>query len=274
MLTPSAIVLEPETGNILIPPHLQEDPQLLKDEVLSTTMLLERIASVNSTLASALIADDTSLLSHLINKGQEQQEAICSSSQAPQEEEDADISKNRSIVNVCNQMIHAVQTFPELANRSSQNVPLPYIKCWINGKSCLASLDSGCTQSLVTPREADRLGLSSFVDPRCVGALPGIGGVGHFKGKVHLCELALSDELVVPTSFFVVDNSLHDVILGMDLLFRLNGCVDINNQQFTIMYEGGDHSVPLLLINCFERERTEAECRALPDKETIRVSLK
>ena len=56
-MTPTSprILIEPTTGNILIPPALLSDLPLLKRTVIADPALLNQIISLNSTLASAIL---------------------------------------------------------------------------------------------------------------------------------------------------------------------------------------------------------------------------
>ena len=275
--TSNRILIEPTTGNILIPPALLSDLPLLKRTVIADPALLNQIISLNSTLASAILEEgqDTQLET-LVQRGAEENESICRNSQAPQDDSNHKLEEQRRQLNCCNDMMARIPLVaPELQEGGMR---LPYVECYINGVPTLASLDCGCTHSLLTPAAAALHGLTPFIDPRITGRLPGIGGTGTFQGKVHIVELQFIDNNVnetvsLPGSFFVVDNSLHSCIIGMDFLSRFGCTVDFRAGFLVGSFRGGGFRIGVESVGEGERgERLErSRSRERIDTKLVRL---
>lgn len=253
---PSSITLEPSTGNLLIPPHLLVDIPSLQQILRSDIQLLSRISALNTTLANAITQDSCDLLEDLINQGR-------GNSQPPEVVEEEEENKR---INCCNEMLRSIPSqFPELLSNQGNDSMLPYLPIHVNGFATLASVDSGCTHSILTPAEAKRVGVERVVDKRITGSLAGIGGEGGsmFLGKVHLAEVAiLTDDgrrFNLPTSFHIVNNSLQECILGMDFLVCTGSKIDLRQRMLEIEWRGNREVARILLCGERERERMVEE---------------
>jgi len=128
------------------------------------------------------------------------------------------------------------------------------------------------------------LGLLPFVDPRIIGRIPGIGGTGQFIGKVHLVEISIDSMMMrgnnnnnnnfsLPGSFFVVNNSLHDCIIGMDFLHRFNCKVDFAMGTMHVTFRNVTNIVRVDTIADRQLEEALEVSGRREKRETILVSL-
>ena len=103
-------------------------------------------------------------------------------------------------------------------------VPMLYVNLEINGSPVKAFVDSGSQITIMSKSLAEKSGLTKLIDKRYAGEARGVGR-GEIIGKIHQAQVKIETQFV-PCSFTVLDLDI-DMLLGLDMLRRHQGCIDL-----------------------------------------------
>ena len=120
----------------------------------------------------------------------------------------------------------------EHSPESFGKVVMLYIDCKVNGHPLKAFVDSGCQCTFMSQRFAERCDLMRLVDKRWSGKARGVG-TQKIMGRVHLGPLEIQGDFL-PTSFNILKELRHDIMLGLDMLKRHQCVVDLRNNKLVI----------------------------------------
>lgn len=114
----------------------------------------------------------------------------------------------------------------ELIPESFTQVHMLYINISINGHSVQAFVDSGAQTTIISPKLAEKTGISRLIDKRFQGIAQGVG-TQKIMGKIHSVPIKIGDsDIDIPCSFTVIDTSV-DLLFGLDMLRRHKCVMDL-----------------------------------------------
>ncbi|CAH2351517.1 DNA damage-inducible protein 1 [[Candida] railenensis] len=121
----------------------------------------------------------------------------------------------------------------EISPESFTSVNMLYINIVINGQTVQAFVDSGAQVTLMSPKLAERLGLSRLIDKRYIGEVRGVGS-SMTKGKIHSVPISIGDsDIAIPCAFTVLDTA-HDILFGLDMLRRHKCVIDLERDVLVV----------------------------------------
>lgn len=118
----------------------------------------------------------------------------------------------------------AIEFNPEIFAGS---VAMLYLEVKVNGVSVKALVDTGAQMTVMNAGCAERCGIMRLVDRRQSGYAFGVGRQ-RIIGVIHLGQIQIGSDFLA-SSFRVLEDQSHELILGLDMLKR--------------------HQVKLLLVN-------------------------
>ena len=114
----------------------------------------------------------------------------------------------------------------ELIPESFTQVHMLYINISINGQKVQAFVDSGAQTTIISPKLAEKTGISRLIDKRFQGVAQGVG-TQKIMGKIHSVPIRIGDsDIDIPCSFTVLDTSV-DLLFGLDMLRRHKCVMDL-----------------------------------------------
>lgn len=101
-------------------------------------------------------------------------------------------------------------------------VHMLYILCRVNGQPVKALVDSGAQMTVMNVKCAQRCDIMRLVDRRYASYAIGIGRQ-KIIGVIHLGQIEIGGDFLA-SSFRVLEDQSHELILGLDMLKRHQVC--------------------------------------------------
>ncbi|CUM53355.1 DNA damage-inducible protein 1 [Debaryomyces fabryi] len=121
----------------------------------------------------------------------------------------------------------------EIAPESFTSVNMLYINIKVNGVLVQAFVDSGAQSTIISPKLAEKCGISRLIDKRFVGEARGVGSQ-KIEGKIHSVPIAIGEsDTHIPCSFIVIDTHV-DLLFGLDMLRRHKCVLDLERDVLVV----------------------------------------
>ena len=117
--------------------------------------------------------------------------------------------------NVRENLETAIEFNPEIF---AGNVHMLYIECRVNGIPVKALVDTGAQMTVMNMKCAERCNVMRLVDRRFASYAFGVGRQ-RIIGVIHLGQIQLGNDFLA-SSFRVLEDQSHELILGLDMLKR------------------------------------------------------
>ncbi|KAJ2957418.1 hypothetical protein NQZ79_g6864 [Umbelopsis isabellina] len=209
---------------------------MMRQHVLRDPRLLQQLANTNPDLAQAAMNDPErfNMMVQQIEQSRRQAETQKSAQIAALNDDPFDIEAQKRIEeairqeNIAANLEAAMEYNPE----SFARVTRLYINVEINGKSLVALVDSGAQSTVISPETAQLCGLDRLLDTRFSGVAKGVG-TAKILGRIHSAQMKLSKDFFLACSFIVVEGKGSELLFGLDMLRKHQGCIDLRKNALT-----------------------------------------
>ncbi|CCE85422.1 Piso0_005018 [Millerozyma farinosa CBS 7064] len=121
----------------------------------------------------------------------------------------------------------------DISPESFTTVNMLYINIKVNGTVVQAFVDSGAQSTIISPKLAEKCGISRLVDKRFIGEARGVGSQ-KIEGKIHSVPISIDDsDAQIPCSFIVIDTHV-DLLFGLDMLRRHRCVIDLQRDKLVV----------------------------------------
>ncbi|CAO3661682.1 unnamed protein product [Umbelopsis ramanniana] len=209
---------------------------MMRQHVLRDPRLLQQLANTNPDLAQAAMNDPErfNMMVQQIEQSRRQAETQKSLQLAALNDDPFDVEAQKRIEeairqeNIAANLEAAMEYNPE----SFARVTRLYIRVEINGKDLVALVDSGAQSTVISPETAQLCGLDRLLDTRFSGVAKGVG-TAKILGRIHSAQMKLSKDFFLACSFIVVEGKGSELLFGLDMLRKHQGCIDLRKNALT-----------------------------------------
>ncbi|XP_019848992.1 PREDICTED: protein DDI1 homolog 2-like isoform X3 [Amphimedon queenslandica] len=120
----------------------------------------------------------------------------------------------------------------------TSRVIMLYVQVKVNGVSVKAMVDTGAQMTIMNTKCAERCNVMRLVDRRGAGVAVGVGRQ-RIIGVVHMCQVQVGQDYLA-SSFRVLEDQSHELILGLDMLKRHQCIVDLSKGVLRVGTTGAE----------------------------------
>lgn len=129
----------------------------------------------------------------------------------------------------------ALEYNPEIV---TSRVIMLYVQVKVNGVSVKAMVDTGAQMTIMNTKCAERCNVMRLVDRRGAGIAVGVGRQ-RIIGVIHMCQVQVGQDYLA-SSFRILEDQSHELILGLDMLKRHQCIVDLSKGVLRVGTTGAE----------------------------------